>query len=136
MKNDLRLNGWEMRLDALLYSRRRTPFQWGIHDCALFAADAVLAVTGLDHAAELRGKGSRESLRFTAGQGGLCAIATRALGQPQPASDAREGDIVLMPAGRRVGLSVCMTEKLVVGAAPVGLAWMPLRDGLFSWRVG
>lgn len=35
-------------------ARRSVPFAWGSNDCRLFAADAVQAMTGVDHAAELR----------------------------------------------------------------------------------
>jgi len=50
-----RLADWPERLAAFLESRRTMPKQWGQNDCALFCADAIQAMTGVDPALELRG---------------------------------------------------------------------------------
>jgi hypothetical protein len=52
----MRLPDWEDRLNALIEEREREPFRWGSHDCALWGADVVLALTGIDHGAAFRGK--------------------------------------------------------------------------------
>jgi len=136
MKHQLRINGWEMRLDSLLNSRRMAPFQWGLQDCVLFAADAVLAITGVDHAAGFRGMSAKSSYRYLRAHGGIEALASRVLGCPSAPGDAREGDIVLMRVGKRHALAVCMGPKLAVGPTALGLAWLPMEDDLTSWRVG
>ena len=46
---------WNTRLSQLIVSRMHTPFNWGVHDCALWAAEGRCAVTGQDDAAEYRG---------------------------------------------------------------------------------
>jgi hypothetical protein len=43
-------------LDAYLRDAATKPFAWGTTDCCLFAADAVLAMTGVDIADDFRGK--------------------------------------------------------------------------------
>jgi hypothetical protein len=43
-----RLPGWRTNMEANLIGIRKTPFEWGVHDCALFAATHVLAITGED----------------------------------------------------------------------------------------
>ena len=50
-----RREDWPERLLAFARSRERQPFVWGTNDCALFAADAALAMTGHDFAAPFRG---------------------------------------------------------------------------------
>ena len=50
----VRFHDWPERLAAFLESRRRAPFEWGVNDCGIFVADGVLAMTGLDIAAEVR----------------------------------------------------------------------------------
>lgn len=52
------------KLTAYLAEVARTPFAEGQHDCALFAAGAVKAMTGRDLAAEWRG-------RYTTTRGGI-----------------------------------------------------------------
>lgn len=52
----IRLRDWRKRLDLYLDSIEGTPFQWGAMDCGLFAAGAIHAMTGVDLAADVRGK--------------------------------------------------------------------------------
>ena len=59
-----RLINWQARLVTYMADCRALPFQIGSHDCALFAAGAVAAMTGHDPAAEWRG-------RYTTHRGGL-----------------------------------------------------------------
>ncbi len=48
---------WATRgLHAFLLARARAPFVWGANDCALFAADAIEAMTGVDIASDFRGR--------------------------------------------------------------------------------
>lgn len=60
----MRKHDWRVALENYLLSVWREPFQWGRHDCALFAAGAVEAMTGDDPAADYRG-------RYTTLLGGL-----------------------------------------------------------------
>ncbi|PRD42138.1 hypothetical protein C5748_18495 [Phyllobacterium phragmitis] len=47
---------WEKRLVAVTERHLRTPCVWGEDDCLLTVADAIEAMTGTDHAADIRGK--------------------------------------------------------------------------------
>lgn len=51
---------WRSRLATFMQARRGEPFEWGVHDCALFVADAALAITNVDMSAQLeRGYSNR-----------------------------------------------------------------------------
>jgi len=50
----MRVPDWPARLDRFLQERRERSFQWGDHDCCLFALDWVEAATGV-RLAEARG---------------------------------------------------------------------------------
>src|SRR5690606_24088577 len=52
----MRLEGWEIAFFELIRDARTRPFAWGDHDCCLFAADVIRALTGVDVAADLRGR--------------------------------------------------------------------------------
>lgn len=52
----MRLYNWEARLAKYVASVAREGFAWGRHDCALFGAGGVEALTGVDPAAEWRGR--------------------------------------------------------------------------------
>lgn len=129
------LCAWRERLDAFVLARRFTPFAWGTNDCCLFAADAVLAMTGVDHAADVRGTYSdaREAVQVLAGLGGLAAVASR--GGPEcPPLCARVGDVGIVNDGERDALAVCLGE---VWAVPVtgGLAVMLFESAQRAWRI-
>lgn len=89
---------WEARLAAYLEPLRLRPFEWGEHDCCLFAAGAVLAMTDIDPMPEFRG-------RYTTAQGAARALMKIGAGtleatvdgkfEAVPASLAQRGDIVM-----------------------------------------
>lgn len=56
----MRLFDWEARLSTYIGAVAREGFAYGRHDCALFAAGGVLALTGADPAASWRGRYSTE----------------------------------------------------------------------------
>ena len=132
-----RLPDWRLHLDALVTDRMARPFAWGAQDCALFAADAVLAITGTDLAADLRGhRSARQALRAIRNGGGLFALASRALGPAAGVHNASEGDVLLVGMGKRVALGVMLPGRMVVGPGATGLCSAPLTDALCAWRVG
>lgn len=54
MGHVMRLYNWETRLALYITRVAREGFAWGRHDCAVFAAGGVEAVTGTDPAAAWR----------------------------------------------------------------------------------
>ena len=47
---------WEKRLVAVTEAHMNTPLVWGKSDCLLTTCDAIEAMTGVDPAADIRGK--------------------------------------------------------------------------------
>lgn len=143
-----RLEDWPERLAAFVDERQAMPFEWGHNDCALFAADAVQAVTGVDLAERWRGRYSDEvtalemglhgaSAHLAAGDvsGALRDMASLFLdGEVQPAL-ARRGDVLLVQHERGESLAVCVGTH---AAAPGrrGAVFLPRSVWLACWRVG
>ncbi|GEA06230.1 hypothetical protein KUL42_09910 [Alteromonas sp. KUL42] len=95
-----RYTDWATRLTQFMQSRQYSKFQWGKHDCCLFAADAVLAMTGHDYAKAFRGryrtsKGALLALKRK-GYAGIDEALTAILGEPSPRLSVRRGDVVLI----------------------------------------
>ena len=132
---DLQLCAWRQQLHALIAARMAAPFDWGTHDCCLFAADAVLAQTGEDPAAEFRGTyaDAREAMELLTELGGLSAVAARA-GEFIPALCAQVGDIGLVEHEGRELLAVCAGPVWLVPAEQ-GLAALPIDSATSAWRV-
>lgn len=130
---------WFPRLLSWLGECRAMPFAYGRHDCALFAAGAVQAMTGYDFAAGYRG-------RYSTLAGGLrvlrrdgfsdhVELAARHLPVCHPAQ-AMPGDLAVFAAdGGRV-LAVMQGQGAYVLHATGRLAWRPLSgDVVGAFRV-
>lgn len=155
-----RVEDWPARLDEAIRVAFWRPFSWGGHDCALFACDAIEAMTGVDPAASFRGqykskRGAYAALkRFS--DGGLEEAAEKMageLGAPEigPAFAGR-GDVALLPVEMPDGPSaegfgpqagkvsdalgiVGPDGRHVLVAAPEGLAKLPVALVKRAWRV-
>lgn len=118
-----RLPDWESRLQEFLQRRGEACHTWGVTDCCMNAADAVLAITGEDLAAEFRG-------RYTTAAGATRALKRYGAGTLGATLDAklpsngrafaRRGDLALVE-----GLIA-----IVIGADAVALGDVPTEDGL------
>lgn len=119
---------WEDRLRTYLDRVAEDPFRWGQHDCALFAAGAIKAMTGFDPAADLRGTystktGALEALREHCA-GTLLRTAVHWLGAPKSIHQVKRGDIVMRD---RFTLGVCVgLHSYFVGEGPGTIGLVPL----------
>jgi hypothetical protein len=133
-----RLKGWEQRLVREHMSAMRRLWAWGAHDCAIFAANSILVVTGEDMAADFRGQyeTEAEAWDFLArlGYADLGALASSRLPEIEP-RDARRADVVLMPGELGDYLSIC-DGRTAVGPVARGIAHSPMGMAKRAWRVG
>jgi hypothetical protein len=115
----------------------RTPYAWGQHDCALFAAGAVEAMTGIDFAAEFRGKYEDEDgarrLLTSLGCEDVGDLASRYLPEITPA-EARRGDVVMIEGQLGPFLAV-VDGRTAVGPSARGLTHTPVELGTRAWGV-
>ena len=133
----VRRSDWEARLSAYLAERIDTvTFQWGLTDCALYAADGILAMTDTDIAAAYRGKystaaGSIRALKRYGG-GSLKETVDAAL-PAKPIGYARRGDVVMSEGA--VGLCIG-ADALFVRADEPGLERIERARWMYAWSVG
>lgn len=121
--------GWEMRLTRVIRDWRKVEYSWE-NNCVIFAGDCVLAVTGADPVADLRGKitGVRDWAYWLRREGGLADAATRRLGDPIAPDDAIMGDILMCDGalGVHIGQGGAFLKDIGLGLVPVSgcdLAW-------------
>jgi hypothetical protein len=142
--NVCRAHDWESKLDDFVARSQRLKFAWGIHDCCLFACDAVLCMTGTDLAADFRGKydsalGAGRCLTEYGGAVGFLAdaIAQQFGIKEVPVLYAQRGDVVLLPSnndGPALGI-VSLDGWNCLGAGMEGLTRTPLNQCLKAWRI-
>jgi len=126
---------WRDRLDALLLERMKAPFAWGTNDCCIFAADAALAVTGIDFAVDERGSyatAASAAARISV-LGSLSEIADRAGVRIAPAL-AGVGDIGLILVNGRETLGVC-AGHCWLSPSELGLVGTDIGAAITAWRL-
>lgn len=136
-----RVASWESLLFGLVGVAARRAFQWGRHDCAMFAADAVEAMTLADPARAWRGTYRDESgaRALIANAGGLDRLATQGL-EIEPIDNwrlAQRGDVVLVgrPGDGDPCLGVSMGSRLAIASLDGGVAWLPIASALLVWKL-
>jgi hypothetical protein len=138
-----RAESWPEFLAAFIEARKCRAFEWGAHDCALFACDAVLEMTGVDLAEDFRGQYSdavsalRVIRRTALGVGELAENLAANFGIAEvPPALARRGDIVLFDGehGETLGI-VALDGCHVLAPAEDGLDTRPLAIATRAWRI-
>jgi hypothetical protein len=117
-------------LAAFVESRRFVPFEWGTNDCCLFAADCVRDLTGLDHAAGIRGTyhDERSARRVVRRMGGMAALA-KPLSE-KPASHVQRADVVLCDVEGRETFGICIGNGFWCAPGASGLVFRRTCDVL------
>lgn len=135
-----RFDDWEDRLRTYLDTCAEKKFEWGKHDCTLFAASSVQRVTGHDFAEALRGtyadaKGAALVLREH-GAGTLLKTVSECLGRHRHVAFAKRGDVVM----HNGSLGICAgSMSLFVGSRDDFGQLLPpddlgkTREGLIPW---
>jgi len=125
---------WRPRLVAYLEDVRARPFAYGTHDCALFVAGAVHAMTGFDAGAGFLG-------RYDSLKGGLKLIAgadhvqlVRDLLDEVPPAFAQVGDIAVIGEVGIPALGLFDGETILV-LREEGLGRMPRDAASTAFRV-
>jgi hypothetical protein len=133
-----RLPNWRPRLDEYLDGIEGRPFEWLSLNCGFFAADCVIAETGLDFAPEFRGKfttekGAALALRRA---GFVSVVDVAAARLPEiPPDTARYGDVAAVLVDGRPALVLVNRASLICMSA-AGKAALPSDRAYRAFRVG
>jgi hypothetical protein len=142
-----RRDHWDTKyFSPFIFARRDRPFAWGENDCALFVADGIEAMTGVDIAADFRGRyqnetGALELVRtLTGGRTVVHAAAWCAakfeIDEWSGPLYAQRGDMVaLEDAGRMILGLVDLNGRHIIAVGEAGLKRLPFAAGVRAWRV-
>jgi uncharacterized protein DUF6950 len=138
---------WDTReLHDFLLARAQEPFVWGKNDCSLFAADAIQSFTGVDLAADFRGKYTDEASAMALVQkvtgtatieaaAAYCAQKQSLVEYPHPLL-AKRGDLVLVEeSGRLISAIVHLSGRHAVTAGADGLKRLLITSVKRAWAV-
>lgn len=130
---------WPRLLDDYIAEARSRPFEWGRHDCGLFAANWVRIATGRDPAKRWRRRYTTErgAWRVLRNDGLLDMedVARAAWGEPIENNRlAGRGDVVSVLSGGLVCLGIHIGHR-VACVAPGGLVFLPIGEVRHAWRI-
>jgi len=144
----VRSDNWPQLFHEFVMSRSALPFRWGHNDCALFVADAINAMCGVDLGSGLRGE--YDSLAGAVVQMQVLTDTPRATVEnvaeyfaascqmperPGPLF-AQRGDIVLLDSELGPAMGVVDLDGIrCLFVAQAGLHEMPLKACRRAWKV-
>lgn len=114
-----RISTWEAALSEYIDSKRDAPFEYGVNDCCMFAAGAVLAMTGEDPMSEFRGK-------YRSLAGAVRALKEIGQGDLEATIDAK---FPVVPVGVAQRGDLAYFDNSI-GVIMGGWAWFVSDDGL------
>ena len=149
-----RAEHWTTRsLHQFLLDRADSKFAWGTHDCALFAADGIQAMTGVDIASDFRGQYTDEAsaavaiatitgvVNGTVEDAAAYCAAKHGLTELAHPLMAQRGDLVVLEdSGRVISGLIHLSGRHIVAAGEQGLKRILIHNGKTSpikraWRV-
>jgi hypothetical protein len=138
----VRKSDWRARFEETVDAIKATPFEWGVHDCGPgFAGRLVLAMTGVDMAAQYAGAYSneQEALAIIRGAGfsTLGEMVASMLPEIHP-SQARIGDVAAIKIDKPLGhaLGVVNGERIFVLMPTGGVGTVSLLSASMAFKVG
>ena len=128
-----RVHGWHGRLTRYLAEARKKPYEVGVHDCALFAAGAIEAITGVDLASSFRGRYDtiEQGMSLVNKEGFIDHIdMARAHFPSERPARAHIGDLAVVRIGESVvALGVVAGSRVyILGEKGVGVVGLMDRD--------
>lgn len=145
----VRSKHWATRAyHQFLVNARSLPFAWGSHDCALFSANGIEAMTGVDIASEFRGIYTDE----TSAKVAIEKVTNVANGTVEDAAaycakkhglvelthplQAQRGDLVVLEdSGRVIAGLVHLSGREIVAAGEKGLKKISIMNIKRAWRI-
>ena len=138
--------GWVRAYHSFLLGDANTAFKWGEHDCALFAANGIKSMTGIDIADDFRGKysdeaGAFEQIKSVTG-GKTVADAAAHCAQKYGMTEwkhpkcAQRGDLVVFeaPSGALVAGLVHLNGRHIISVGENGLYRFPISKVVRAWH--
>lgn len=138
---------WATReFNQFLLDQEKVPFQWGVSDCCLMAANAIQSFTGTDLADDFRGHYSDDVGAFalirkltggsTVEDAAAYCAAKHGLVEWRSPLLAQRGDlVVLLDAGQLVAGVVHLNGRHIITIGARGLKRFPLTAAKRAWKV-
>lgn len=132
---------WPSALERVIHKARAKAFRRGRHDCALFVASCIWAMTGVDFSEPFRGKyrtpDGAAALLNAQGAATLGDFVTLKLGAPVKPLQAGRGDVAeFMTPNDGLSLGIIDNSgRRIATVAEKGLIFIDKKSATRAWRV-
>lgn len=137
-----RLPSWVERLGMHVSENRFRPYEWGKHDCVMFAMDGIWAITGVDPIPEYHANpwhSKEEAMAILAAEGGLItAMNKRFPKRPNHQTFHRGDPVLIYDAEGQPSLGLCTGRSAHAPGGPGvdELLATPMSEAIMIWAVG
>lgn len=130
-----RITGWAQALSESISNWQNRQFNWATSDCCQFAAEVVLAISGIDYRDRFPKYESRDEAEKILNElGGIEALASSVLGERKHPSAAKRGDVVACDFGDGLALGICLgVESCAPGIK--GLVYRKTLKSVAAWSI-
>lgn len=128
---------WQLAFEQTVREHKDKAFIWGEHDCVLWAANTVLAITGFDPASNFRGEYSTAlgAAKILKEHGGMEALVTGVLERdPVAPAFANVGDVLMVLQEGQPMLAICNGETMLAPGLK-GLVALSTLSAVKAWKV-
>lgn len=131
----MRVDNWPLILAEKVEEWRFRSFDWAASDCCQFAAEVVLALTGIDYREQFpRYESRQEAEEILTGLGGVPALVTSVLGEAKHSAFAQRGDVVACDFGDGIAVGICLGVECCA-PGPKGLVFRPTLTAVSAWSI-
>lgn len=133
-----RVEGWDINLVTVTNAMSSRPHIWGDNDCAIFAANAIEAMTGADLMAKIRGRYSTAigAARVIKNDGfeSLADYVSSLLPEIS-LHDAKRGDLIMCDGPQGEFLAI-KERRYAIGPGVLGVEAVRKSQFRKAWKVG
>lgn len=133
----MRSPDWQLKFADATREAHSKRFKWGEHDCCLWVADCVLAITGKDFAVTWRGKYSDEQGAYELIKSGesLTKMVSSVLGlEPVHPNFGNVGDVALVFTGGKEALAICNGSSVLIPSR-TRMVSLPMTSVKKIWKI-
>lgn len=129
----VRNEGWPLALSAYLRNKKDAPFEWARNDCATFAADCVMELTGSDPMEKYRKYRTEQgAMRIIKSGDNFIKLISESMGDPHSNTNfAKRGDVVFTMHGA-CGIVDDSGAKIAI-LTKDGMRRVPLSHAKLIW---
>ena len=138
--NDIkRLSGWEDILAERIKGADKKPYEIGVHDCAIFAAETLALISPFDFTLVFKGKYKTRigSLKFIKKYGKTLEEAVSAIvgiKSISPTLSIRGGIVIIKDDNGMEHIGICLGDRSAF-LSENGLIFVRTLDCIATWRI-